>query len=672
MSANAERRGEETILQSPTCADADPPADPAAFAPTIDKPDRDQTWPLESTRQPGTSALEPGRLFGRYRIQRRLGKGGMGAVFLAEDTELDRLVALKIPRFDEEESQTVVQRFYREARAAATISHPNICPIFDVGTIDGRQFLSMGYIEGRTLSQVVRDHGPLGSADVARIIRKVALALQEAHDRGVIHRDLKPANIMLDKRGEPIILDFGLARRRGKTEVSLTQAGAFLGTPSYMSPEQISGSWDEVGPASDVYSLGVIAYKLLTGVVPFEGELSRVLSAALLAPPKPPQVVHPGIDERLANICLKCLEKVPADRFASAAELAAALEPIAAAGSSVSGEPTTQRGASEPTLVQGVRPPTRPAAGVARDHRRQLAIAATAIVLVAVVAAAIFYGLRDSGSEASAAGTARGSEYPPSDKGVTATSVNDGTKPSQATAAQPVASTGEPPVPHLGIHVKLSRDEQGYRELTSRLVPLPHGAMLQLHVQLPRPAYVYLYWYDAEGQPRRLWPKSLDDQQPVAEVWDPPQTGGEFQDMYPLEGAAGLEMALAATSDRPLSARELDAFERLPLEVAVAAREGGDLRLVRALGPQVAVQKGERVADGEGALLLIPSGADNRLVVVESSQTRRLADVTRSLGQAVPVPKGRPLFENRLDARFAHWFGLMFPHAPPEAGESTE
>src|SRR5436309_5797542 len=168
------------------------------------------------------AALKLPAQFGRYRILQRLGHGGMGAVYLAEDTQLDRRVALKVPHFTAEDSPQVRTRFFREARAAATLDHPNLCPVHDVGEIGGTPYLTMAYIEGQPLSASVRGGQPLPPREAAAIVRKLALALHEAHQKGVIHRDLKPGNVMMNQRGEPVVMDFGLARRFNKEEARLT------------------------------------------------------------------------------------------------------------------------------------------------------------------------------------------------------------------------------------------------------------------------------------------------------------------------------------------------------------------------------------------------------------------------------------------------------------------
>jgi serine/threonine protein kinase len=211
-----------------------------------------------------------GRL-GRYEILRRLGQGGMGTVYLAQDTQQDREVALKVPRLDRGPSAQVRERFLREAKAAATLDHPNICSVYDAGEIDGVLFATMAFIDGRPLTELIRAGKRLPERAVAVLVRKLARALAAAHEKGVVHRDLKPANVLLTLQNEPVITDFGLALRLGQEEARLTGEGAVLGTPAYMPPEQVNGETAAMGPACDIYSLGVLLYELLTGRLPFEG-----------------------------------------------------------------------------------------------------------------------------------------------------------------------------------------------------------------------------------------------------------------------------------------------------------------------------------------------------------------------------------------------------------------
>jgi hypothetical protein len=261
--------------------------------------------------------------FGRYQVGRLLGKGGMGEVFLAQDTLLQRTVALKIPKLTEGRSAER-ERFLREARAAAILTHPNICPVYDVGEIDGRPYLTMAYVDGSSLAVRVRQAGPLAPLDAAHLVRTVARAMQHAHDQGILHRDLKPANILLNGKGEPTVTDFGLAfRLDDDTSERLTEQGLLIGTPFYMPPEQINGQ--RLAPMADVYSLGMVLYELLTGKVAFQAPLGKLLAQIDSTPPPPPSQSRPDVPPLLETITLKALAKRPQDRFASMAALAEAL-----------------------------------------------------------------------------------------------------------------------------------------------------------------------------------------------------------------------------------------------------------------------------------------------------------------------------------------------------------
>ena len=275
-----------------------------------------------------SSASVPAQL-GRYRILKKLGQGGMGSVYLAEDTLLSRRVAVKVPHFSEADGPGVIERFHREARAAAAIDHPHLCPVHDAGAIDGIHFLVMPYIEGTPLSRLVGADGPWSPAQAAALVRQLALAVEVLHQRGLVHRDLKPSNVLIRPNGEPVLLDFGLARSYAWQSRQLTATGASIGTPAYMAPEQVLGDAKAIGPATDVYGLGVILYELLTEGLPFEGPPVAVYGQILHALPEPPSARRPGVDARLDALCLQTLAKKPVDRFASMAAFAEALVPWA-------------------------------------------------------------------------------------------------------------------------------------------------------------------------------------------------------------------------------------------------------------------------------------------------------------------------------------------------------
>ncbi len=261
------------------------------------------------------------RYFGDYELLDEIARGGMGVVYKARQCKLNRTVALKMILTGELASEAAVRRFYAEAEAAARLDHSHIVPVFEVGQHDGCHYFSMGYVEGESLAKRLRS-GPLPPQQAAEYVRKIALAVHYAHEKGVVHRDLKPANVLLDGHGEPKVTDFGLAKRIDATD-GATATGEVLGTPSYMPPEQAAGKVSELGPTADVYSLGATLYALLTGRPPFQAaNVMDTLLQVLECPPPPPQVLNPDVPPDLQTVCMKCLEKAPGQRYASAAELA--------------------------------------------------------------------------------------------------------------------------------------------------------------------------------------------------------------------------------------------------------------------------------------------------------------------------------------------------------------
>jgi tetratricopeptide (TPR) repeat protein len=293
--------------------------------------------PETAPGQPGTTAprddrgidrngdaLAPGaavRYFGDYEIRRELGRGGMGVVYEARQVSLNRPVALKMVKAGLLADDDQLRRFRNEAEAVAMLDHPGVVPVFEVGEHDGQHFFSMRLVPGGSLVPLI-DRYTRDPRAAARLAAEAAEAVAHAHARGILHRDLKPANILVDDQGHPHVTDFGLAKRVA-ADVELTQSGAILGTPAYMSPEQAAGHRGAVTTSSDVYGLGAVLYALLTGRAPFGGDsVVETLDAVRHAPPQPPRRFNAAVPRDLETICLKCLEKDPRRRFATAQALA--------------------------------------------------------------------------------------------------------------------------------------------------------------------------------------------------------------------------------------------------------------------------------------------------------------------------------------------------------------
>jgi tetratricopeptide (TPR) repeat protein len=268
--------------------------------------------------------LNPGDVVGeRYEILQILGEGGMGSVYKARDRELERLVALKVVRAELARNPEIVRRFKQELILARQVTHKNVIRIHDLGQAEGLQFITMDFVEGRDLRALLRDKGKLAPEEAAKIMLQICRALEAAHSEGVIHRDLKPQNVMLDASGRVYVMDFGIARSAHLP--GMTQTGALIGTPEYMSPEQARG--EKLTERSDIFSLGVIFYELLMGGSPYASDTPlATLWKRMQEKAVPPAVTDPTIPKALSDIVVKALEIEPEDRFASAGEMAAQLE----------------------------------------------------------------------------------------------------------------------------------------------------------------------------------------------------------------------------------------------------------------------------------------------------------------------------------------------------------
>jgi tRNA A-37 threonylcarbamoyl transferase component Bud32 len=312
------------------------------------------------------------KYFGDYELLEEIARGGMGVVWKARQTSLKRDVALKMIRAGTLAGPNEVERFLREAEAAANLQHPNIVAIHEVGEHGGQHYFSMDYVAGRDLGVIVKD-GPLLPQLSARYVKIIAEAIHFAHQRGTLHRDLKPQNVLIDAADQPRITDFGLAKIM-KDDSQLTQSGVVMGSPSYMPPEQAAGRQEDIGPASDVYSLGAMLYELLTGQPPFRGITAMAtLRDVMEEEPIPPRRLKAEIPPDLETICLKCLEKTPLARYPTARALAEELDRY------LKGEPILARPAST----------VRKVVSWARRHPGTLATLA-AIIMVALAFGVIY------------------------------------------------------------------------------------------------------------------------------------------------------------------------------------------------------------------------------------------------------------------------------------------
>ena len=285
--------------------------------------------PSENETPDASSTLgELPRPFGQYELLGEIGRGGMGVVYKARQAGLDRSVAIKMILASHLASPEHVRRFQAEAKAAARVQHSGIVHIHDVGQLHGQHYFAMEYIEGESLAQRIAEK-PLDLKSAVRLLATVARAVEHLHQQGIVHRDLKPPNILLDTAGEPCLTDFGLAKVFAP-DSEITATGVIAGSPPYMAPEQAAGRSRDVGPATDIYSLGAILFELLTGQPPFRRDNPLdTLMEVLSREPMLPRRLNPRVPRELELICLKCLAKSPADRYSSAGALADDLESFA-------------------------------------------------------------------------------------------------------------------------------------------------------------------------------------------------------------------------------------------------------------------------------------------------------------------------------------------------------
>jgi hypothetical protein len=471
--------------------------------------------PTKTTAPPADKSRE---LIGRYSIKRTLGSGSFGLVYHCFDEDLKRNVAIKVPHGKSSTSQNRIKEFLHEAQSAARLKHPGIVTVLDTSqTADGRVFIVYEFIPGDTLQDRLED-GKYTFADAARWTAAVADALHHAHKQGIVHRDIKPANVLVDAEGKTHVADFGLAKL--DDQFFKDDSGRVLGTLAYMSPEQAAGQSHWATPQTDIYSLGVMLYQLLTHKLPFSstGTATDVLEQIKQRIPPPPRTVDDKIPVALEEICIKAMAKSPADRYRTAADMAAALH------SAISAPPSSRRGlwytlaagGAAAAIVLGVWGPWRrhEAAQARAGLTRSINGAETSAIAKAVVTQLGSLNLN----------VPRGTAYldvyylPADERGT------------------PERLRGSKIVPHEGDRIKFKAE-----------------------VKDAVPRYMYLYWYDIDGRPQRLWPKNPAEQSKVTQMTEP----AAENDWWALDADRGDEMVLVFVRDEPLTADELTEFEQL-------------------------------------------------------------------------------------------------------------
>lgn len=324
---------------------------------------------------------------GPYEVRRLLGKGGMGAVYLAADRALDRMVAIKMLPLRLAEEPEIVERFQREARALAKLRHPNLMHIYTVGQHEGRPYFAMEYVKGSTLSAVIAKTGRMPPPQVAHVAAEVMSALDKVHEAGIVHRDIKPGNVMVDEDGRAILMDFGLARQA--QDAPLTADHTVLGTPNYMSPEQAEGK--KLDARADIYSLGIVIYEMLAGAPPFHGKTSfEILRQHIESSVPAPSELHPDIPEAFDLVVARAVAKSPDDRYGDVRQMAADLAQVYPSATlarlvhAAGTEPTVLMSRQGETFESTIRL-TRPAqsAPAARSRRWLKAGAIAAAVVLA-------------------------------------------------------------------------------------------------------------------------------------------------------------------------------------------------------------------------------------------------------------------------------------------------
>ena len=441
----------------------------------------------------------PAPKIGRYTVVERIGQGGYGAVYRCHDEQLDRDVAIKLPRKPEENSKGITKEFLHEAQSAARLNHRGVVTILDTGeTDDGNGFIVYEYISGRTLKDRLAD-GDFSRNQAVEWVAQLADALHYVHKNSLVHRDVKPGNILIDGQDNPLLTDFGLAKLDDKFFSDDT--GSVLGTLGYMSPEQAKGESHWASPQSDIYSLGTVLYEVLCGRRPFKAStFSELREQVKRREPAPPRTIDDTIPQALEAVCLKAMAKSSTQRFTTAGDMAKAIR------ASVRG----------PVLT-----------------RRRLIDCLVAATVIGALVFALFPRKPEPGQPATP------SALPVHDPPKILLKIED-----------------------FALDYQEADEEGSYHELVDEHIPLKPGDKLQLRVNVNRRAYLYLFWYDDDGKAELVWPPEHDQTTPqrVSTALGPVHPEPGKHDWMKVENNAGVNFALAVARDERLSDDELIKF----------------------------------------------------------------------------------------------------------------